>query len=91
MVWVALISMAVGVLMQHLGLSEAIVGVAEKIAKCHKCCAFWATIAALSYFGYDPFATLALSILMAYLSNFFGLLLVLLNKLYLRLWQKTEK
>ena len=91
MVWIALISMAVGVLIQHLGLSEAVVGVVQKIAKCPKCCAFWLTLSTLAYFGYDPLASLALSILMAYLSSFFGLALVLLNRLYLWLWEKTEK
>ena len=51
MVWIALISMVVGVLIQHLGLSEAVVGVVQKIAKCPKCCAFWLTLATLAYFG----------------------------------------
>lgn len=91
MVWIALISMVVGVLIQHLGLSEAAVGVVQRIAKCPKCCAFWLTLATLAYFGYDPLASLALSILMAYMSSFFGLALVLLNRLYLWLWEKTEK
>lgn len=81
----------VGVLIQHLGLSEAIANVIMKIAKCHRCCAFWLTLATLLYFGNEPFISLSLSILMAYLSNYLGLLLMLVNKLYLRLWQKIEK
>ena len=91
MIWIALISMMVGTLIQHLGLSEAIVGVAAKIAKCHRCCSFWLTLAALIYFGYDPFISLTLSILMAYLSNYFGLFLLWMNKLYTKLWQRIEK
>ena len=91
MVWIALISMVVGTLMQHLGLSEAIAGVITKIAKCHRCCSFWLTLAVMIYYGYEPFVSLVLSILMAYISNFFGLLLLLLNKLYTKLWQRIEK
>ena len=91
MIWIALTSMIVGTLMQHLGLSEAIARAVSKIAKCHRCCSFWLTLVALIYFGYDPFISLTLSILMAYLSNYFGLFLLWTNKLYTKLWQKVEK
>lgn len=91
MVWIALIAMVVAVLMQHLGLTTAISNVIVKIAKCHRCCAFWATLATLIYFGYDPFASLALSILMAYLSNYLGLLLLLLQKIYDKIWEKIQR
>ena len=91
MIWIALMSMVVGTLMQHLGLSEAIARVITKIAKCHRCCSFWLTLAVMIYYGYEPFESLVLSILMAYLSNFFGLVLLLMNKLYTKLWQRIEK
>lgn len=90
MAWIALISMMTGVLMQHLGLSEAISETIGKIAKCHQCCSFWLTLSSLIYFGYEPFASLALSMLMAYLSNYFGMALILMNKIYSRLWEKIQ-
>lgn len=75
----------------HLGLPEAIAEVVSKIAKCEKCCSFWLTIAALLYSGADLIAIVALSILAAYLSHWIGVLLIVMQKLFTRLWQRVNR
>lgn len=77
--------------MQHLGLCEAIANVVCKVAKCHVCCCFWMTLAALLYSGCGIIAAVSLSIIMAYLSNFFSVFLMLMQKIYNRLWEKTSR
>lgn len=91
MLWIAICAAISAVLMQHLGLCEAIAEVIGKIAKCHVCCCFWLTIVALLYSGCGIIAAVSLSIVMAYLSNFFSIVLVLAQKIYDRLWEKTNK
>lgn len=91
MVWIAICAAISAVLMQHLGLCEAIAEVAGKVAKCHVCCCFWLTLTALLYSGCGIIAAVSLSIVMAYLSNFFCILLVLMQRIYDRLWEKINK
>lgn len=91
MVWIAICAAISAVLMQHLGLCEAIAEVIGKIAKCHVCCCFWGTLVALLYSGCGIIAAMSLSIIMAYLSNYFGIILMLMQKLYDKLWQKINK
>lgn len=91
MVWIAICAAISAVLMQHLGLCEAIAEVIGKIARCHVCCCFWLTLAALLYSGCEIIAAISLSIIMAYLSNYFGILLMLTQKIYEKLWQKINK
>lgn len=91
MVWIAICAAISAVLMQHLGLCEAIAEVIGKVAKCHVCCCFWGTLAALLYSGCAIIEAISLSIIMAYLSNYFGILLMVLNKWYDVLWQKTNQ
>ncbi len=91
MVWIAICAAVSAVLMQHLGLCEAIAEVISKIAKCHVCCCFWLTLAALLYSGCGIVAAVSLSIVMAYMSNFFGIVLVLMQKIYNQLWEKVNK
>lgn len=88
MVWIALMSMMAACLAQHLGLAEAVASVIHKVAKCPKCMTFWTTLAVLISLGCEPFTASALSILMSYLSHYFGLVLMVLNKVYDWLWQK---
>lgn len=91
MVKTALIVMMVAVLAQHLGLSEAIAAVVSKVMKCPRCLSFWTVLFVLVILGCDLFIAVGLSILMAYLSIWSGLLLMMLNDLYETLWQRLKK
>lgn len=91
MVWIAICAAIGAVLMQHLGLCEAIAEVVSKVAKCHICCCFWLTLAALLYSGCGIVAAISLAIIMAYISNFLSVILILIQKIYNRLWEKTNK
>lgn len=89
--FIALISMMVGVTAHHLGLTEEVAKIAEKIAGCPKCCSFWITLFVLLFNGCNIFVAAALSLLAAYLSFYFGLMLMLLQRLYNWLWQKVNQ
>lgn len=91
MVWIAICAAISAVLMQHLGLCEAISEVISKIAKCHVCCCFWLTLLALLYSGCGIVAAVSLAIVTAYMSNFFGIILILMQKIYNKLWEKMNK
>lgn len=91
MVWIAICAAISAVLMQHLGLCEAIAEVIGKIAKCHVCCCFWGTLAALLYSDCGIIVAVSLSIIMAYLSNYLSIILILMQKIYYWLWQKINK
>lgn len=65
--------------------------VMAKIAKCSTCTCFWGVLAILVFLGCDVIRAVVLSILMAYLSNYVGILLVFANKIYGRLWQRVNK
>lgn len=90
-VWIALSVMIAATLIVNLGLGEAIARVSGKILQCPLCLSFWGTMAALLYSGADIIVTVVLSILMAYLSNFFGIVLMILNQLYDKLWQRNNR
>lgn len=75
----------------HLGLPEAIAETIGKVAKCEKCCTFWITAAALWFSGTDLIALAALSILASYLSHWIGLVLIVMQKIFTRLWQRINK
>lgn len=75
----------------HLGLPEAIAEVATKISKCERCCTFWCTAAALWYDGADLIAIVALSIFASYLSHWIGLSLIVMQKIFTRLWQSLNE
>lgn len=91
MVWIMLTMALAATLAVHLGLPEAIAEVVSKIAKCEKCCTFWCTATMLLYRGADLITIVALSIFAAYLSHWIGLLLIILQKIFTRLWQKVNK
>lgn len=90
MIWVAAVVMVGACLAHHLGLSEAIARTVLKIASCPKCLTFWCVLFILVIFGCNILEALLLSILMAYLSHYFNLLLLAMNKLYEWLWQKGK-
>lgn len=87
----AIAAMIAATLIQHLGLAEAIAGIVGKVASCNQCCTFWTTLAVLFYFHSDPVYAVMLSILMSYLSNWFVLLLVYLQRKFTRLYEKGKE
>lgn len=89
--WIAVAVMMGACLAHHLGLSEAIARIVLKIASCPKCMTFWCVLLSLILFDFDILYALLLSMLMAYLSHYFNLLLLMLNKLYEWLWQKGNR
>lgn len=91
MVWIALIVMIVAGLAHHLGLPEAIASVVAKVSRCPKCLTFWATFFILLAVGSSLFLAVMLSVVTAYLSYYWGLVLILLNDLYEKLWQRVNK
>ena len=88
---VALATMVVCVIAQHLGLTEAISSVLARISKCYRCVTFWGTLMSLIALKKGIFEALFLSILMSYLSNFFALSLVWMQRQYNILWEKVER
>lgn len=87
-VWIAVLAMLSAVLIVNLGLGDAIAEVSGKILKCPVCLSFWGALAALVYNGTDIVIAVSLSILVAYLSNFVGIALMMLNRLYIMLYGK---
>ena len=91
MIGIALIVMVVASLMHHLGLSEAIADVVSKIAGCSKCLTFWSVLAVLILSGCNILMAVAVAIVMAYLSHWFGFVLILCNRLYDRVWKSLQR
>ena len=91
MVWIALSVMMASVLIVNLGLGEAIAEVTSKILKCPICLSFWGVFVALVISGTDVVLSVVLSIFMAYLSNFFSILLWVANLLYDKLWKRIKE
>lgn len=91
MIWIALAVMVASTLIVNLGLGEALADVSGKILKCPTCLTFWGTLVTLYCYKADIITMLVLSIFVAYLSNYFGLILSMLNKLYDRLWVLINK
>ena len=90
-VGIAMLTMVVATVAVHLGLPEAIAKVVSKVMQCHKCMSFWLTLIVLTILGADILVAALLSICAAYASNWFALLLIVLHKLYNRLWQRLNK
>lgn len=91
MMSIALIAMMLATLAHHLGLPEAVARVGLKVAKCPKCLSFWIALLVLVLFGCNVFVAVGLSLVAAYLSFWFGLLLGVLNRKYDELWQKLQR
>ena len=77
-------------LIHHLGLSQAIAEVVGKILECSQCLTFWSVMAGLIYIGQDIVTATFLAITMAYLSNWFGLLLLYLQRKFTILYEKKR-
>lgn len=77
-------------LIHHLGLAQAIAEVVGKILGCSQCFTFWSVIAGLIYLGQDIITATFLAITMAYLSNWFGLLLLYLQSIFTILYEREK-
>lgn len=88
---IAIAVMIAATVVTHLGLSQAISQVINKVCKCHKCLSFWATLLVLVLIGCNVVIAAMLSLLMSYVSNWFGLLLIWLNDKYGELWLKLNQ
>lgn len=75
----------------HLGLSVAIGKILTKILSCPKCLTFWSSLCLLYLLNCNLVIAVLLSLLGAYLSGWFALIIVKLNKKYEELWQRLNK
>ena len=82
--------MIAATLAQHLGLAEAISRVVDKVVSCPQCFNFWVTMSALLYLGYDVYTSTLAAIVVAYLSNWFVLLLLILQRKFTTLYEKEK-
>ena len=88
---IAIVSMSVVVLAHHTGFVERAYAVCGDIVKCPMCCSLWGTLVVLLLTDHGLLEAIALSFLVAYLSNWFGLLLSWLSKKYEILWQRSNR
>ena len=86
----AIAVMIAATLIQHLGLADAACKVITKIFSCHQCFTFWMTMAAMLYMHANVVIAVVLSILGAYASNWFILLLIWLQHKYTDIYGKEE-
>lgn len=77
-------------LIHHLGLAQTIAEVVGKILECSQCLTFWSVTAGLIYLGHDIVTATFLAITMAYLSNWFGLLLLYLQRKFTILYERER-
>jgi hypothetical protein len=89
-VLIVLLTMVNATIAVHLGLSAAIGKVLTKVLSCPKCLTFWCSLVLLIMFGCNIFIAVVLSLLGAYTSSWFALLLVKLNQKYNELWQNLN-
>lgn len=88
---IAIAVMVVATTAVHMGLPEAIARVVVKVARCHKCLTFWTTLVVLELMGSPLIISLPLSLIAAYLSGWFGMVLTAVNKIYERLWERLNR
>lgn len=62
----------------------------KEIAGCAMCSTMWGTLVVLLLLGCGFLEAVALSFFVAFLSNWFGLLLHVMADVYERLWQKQR-
>lgn len=77
-------------LIHHLGLAQAIAEVMNKILGYSQCLTFWSVVARLTYLGQDIITAVFLAITMAYLSNWFGLILLYLQRKFTTLYEREK-
>jgi len=90
--WIeAIVSMCVVLIAHHLGFIDKVYNVAGEIARCPMCSVFWITLGVLWYNGIDTIEAVALSFIMAYLSNWVAIAIDILSLLYERVWQRSRR
>jgi hypothetical protein len=80
----------ISVIAVHLALTETIARIALRIARCERCTAFWSVLFILALTIDDYLTAVALAITAALLSHWFAFVLIVLQKLYDRIWQKLN-
>lgn len=88
---IAIVVMIGATMSQHLGLVEAIEKVVRKIVVCPMCFTFWSCIIILLVNSCNPIIAMLLSLTVAYFSNWFVIVMIIMQQLYDRLWQKVNK
>lgn len=85
-------TMVIATLAVHMGLTDAILKVVSKVATCSQCATFWGTLTVLTVFcNGSVVVDVTVSVIAAYTSNWFVLLLIYLQSKYNRLWQRVKK
>lgn len=87
---IALTAAIAAILGHHLGIVDKLSELAVEISKCAKCTTFLVTLFVLVMSGCDLITAVALSLVMAYLSFWCGLILILLQKIYDWLWKRIN-
>lgn len=87
---IAIASMVVISTAHHLGFVEKAYQMCKDIAGCAMCSTMWGTLLVLLLLGCSLLKAIALSFFVAFLSNWFGLLLHALADLYEKIWQRQR-
>lgn len=87
----AIVSMCVVLIAHHLGFIDKAYNIAGEIARCPMCSVFWVTLGVLFYNSIDTIEAIALSFIMAYLSNWVAIAIDILSLLYERVWQRSRR
>lgn len=90
-VLIAIAVMMTATVAVHMALPQAISSVVAKVSKCHKCLSFWSALVVLVVARCNVIVAVLLSLGVSYLSNWFGLLLIWLNRKYNELWQRVNR
>lgn len=77
-------------LVQHLGLTEAVAKIAWKILSCSQCMVFWSVLSALLYKACDIVIAVVLAAFMSYISNWLVLLLIILQRKFTKTHEKEN-
>lgn len=87
---IALVAALSVALAHHLGLVERVAETAREIAGCSRCSVFWAVLCVQLLEGVHAVIAFGTAIILAYFTDWFGLLLFRAAKLYEKLWQRTN-
>ena len=90
-VGIAMLLMVIATTAVHLGLAPAVAQVMNKAMRCHKCLSFWLTLVGLWLIGCNMIIAVLLALFSAYLSYWYGVVLVILNKIYEKVWEKVNR
>jgi hypothetical protein len=89
--WVGICVMVAVVTAHNMGLPQEIAKVVTKVCSCPKCLSFWLSLSAMLWVGVSIIPAVTLAVFMAYASHYFSFVLLLLNKLYDKIWEVISK